>query len=60
MTVEEKLDLYHRLFKRMEARALLMSTVKKHTYMKAVGTNELGWILKKELELSDEDLKHDE
>ena len=59
MTVEEKLDLYHRLFKRMKARALLMSTVEKHTYMRAVGTNELKWILKKELELSDEDLKHD-
>ena len=59
MTVEEKLDLYHRLFKRMKARSLLMSTVEKHTYMRAVGTNELKWILKKELELSKEDLKHD-
>lgn len=59
MTVEEKLDLYHRLFKRIKARALLMSTAEKHTYMRAVGTNELKWILKKELELSDEDLKHD-
>lgn len=59
MTVEEKLDLYHRLFKRMKARALLMSTTEKHTYMRAVGTNELKWILKKELELSKEDLKHD-
>jgi hypothetical protein len=59
MTVEEKLDLYHRLFKRMKARALLMSTAEKRTYMRAVGTNELKWILKKELELSKEDLKHD-
>ena len=59
MTIEEKLDLYHRLFKRIKTRALLMSTAEKHTYIRAVGTNELKWILKKELGLSDEDLRHD-
>lgn len=53
-------DLYNRLLARISQSAIRVSTVKEpHTYMKAVGTNELKWILKKELELSKEDLKHD-
>ena len=43
-------DLLDRLMKRIEQSAIKVSTVKApHTYMKAVGTNELYRILKEEL-----------